>query len=80
MKSEFVKGLKEGQKEFGETISTIINTVLLSFVYIIGVGLTSIFAKLCGKKFLNMKFEKKDSYWTDLSIKAETKEDCLRQF
>ena len=40
---EFFKGLKKGQKKFGENIAGIVNSILLTFVYFIGIGLTSIF-------------------------------------
>ena len=46
------KGFKEGMNDFGHNLSGIVNAVLLSVVYIAGVGPTSILAKLSGKRFL----------------------------
>ena len=71
---EFTDGFKQGQKEFGESIAVIVNSVLLSMVYILGIGITSIIAKISGKRFLDLKFEDKKTYWEDLNLgKKETK-------
>ena len=71
---EFIDDLKEGQKLFGETLAIIVNSALLSLVYLVGIGLTSIIAKIFGKKFLDLNFEKK-SYWEDLNLgKKEIKD------
>ena len=51
----FFKGYKEGMKEFGETISIVVNSILLSVVYILGVGITKIFSKIKNKEFLELK-------------------------
>ena len=54
----FLKGVTRGQREFGESITVIINSVLLSIVYFVGIGFTSIFAKISGKHFLDLKTKK----------------------
>ena len=54
--NEFIRGFKEGQKSFGETIGIIINSILLSFVYLFGVGITFIFAGIFIGK--NLSFHK----------------------
>jgi len=81
MDKEIFSKFKEGQKMFGEDIATIINTVLLSFVYVVGVGVTSIFAMIFNKKFLDEKIEKeKLSYWIDYNLTIKNKEEYYRQF
>ena len=75
----FFNGLKEGMKEFGQNITIIVNSILLGIVYIIGVGPTSIVAKIFGKKFLQNNLEE-NTYWTDLNLEKETKEKYYRQF
>jgi cytochrome c biogenesis protein CcdA len=75
----FFKSLKAGFHLFGEYITTIINVILLTFVYLIGVGITAIIAKLSGKKFMETKLGKK-SYWEEYGLKKEKKENYLRQF
>ncbi len=75
------KSLKEGMTDFGNTISTIINSILLLIVYIIGVGITSIIAKNIGKHFLDMKLSKtKKSYWEDINLTKKSIDNYYRQF
>lgn len=79
--NQFFHGFKRGTKDFGHNISIIINSVLLSVVYIIGVGLTSLIAKIIGKHFLDKKTSKESqTYWTDLNIKKKPIEEYYRQF
>lgn len=76
---QFSKGFKKGVKNFGSCISDIINTVLLGFVYIVGVGITSIIARLNKKRFLDTE-KKEDSYWSDLNLEKKPTEEYYRQF
>ena len=77
----FFLGLKEGFKEFGENIARIVNSVLLSIVYFVGVGPTSLIARIVKKSFLETKIEKnKKTYWTDLNLGKRPKEEYYRQF
>jgi len=76
---QLFNGFRRGMKSFSNNISIIINFALLSMVYLIGVGLTSITAKLFGKHFLDMK-KKKDSYWHNLNLKNNEIEEYYRQF
>ena len=80
MIKQFVKGFKKGMGNFGMNITLIINTILLSFVYLIGVGLTSIIAKIFGKHFLETKLSKKSTYWSNLNLKKKKFEEYYRQF
>ena len=75
----FFKGFKKGMKNFGDKITVIVNTILLTVTYLVGVGLTSIAAKIVGKKFLG-KNKSKESYWSDLDLKKEPIEKYYRQF
>jgi hypothetical protein len=78
---EFISGIKNGFKNFGTVISSIVNSILLTAVYILGVGITSIIAKISKKKFLQLK-EPKDAktYWTDLSLGKKPIEEYYHQF
>lgn len=79
--NNFFENFKEGQKLFGEDIGMIVNTVLLTIVYIIGVGLTSITAKVFRKKFLELYPDKlSKTYWNNLNLKTQKKETYYRQF
>jgi len=75
----FYEELKKGQKEFGHDVAAIINTIILTFVYIFGVGFTHLFSLLFNKKFLE-KEEKKGSYWEDLNLEKKELEEYYRQF
>ncbi|MBS3126403.1 hypothetical protein J4453_03125 [Candidatus Woesearchaeota archaeon] len=75
----FFKGFKKGVKMFGQNIGVIVNTALLAIVYIIGVGITSIIAKLFRKHFLDLKHSP-HSYWSDLNLKKKPMKDYYRQF
>jgi len=55
-------GFKRGFRGFGANIAVIINTALLGLVYLIGVSISSIYAKLTGISLLEMRLSKK-SYW-----------------
>ena len=77
----FFTGFKEGFTEFGHNISTIVNSVLLSFVYLFGVGITSIIAKITKKYFLETEIKKSQkSYWSNLDLKKQKIDDYYRQF
>ena len=78
---QFFSGFRKGFRDFGHTISAIINSILLLIVYLIGAGLTSLFAKLAGKHFLQRKINKaKETYWSDLNLKKKPIEEYYRQF
>lgn len=76
---QFFKGFQKGIKGFSDNIITIINFLLLSIVYLVGVGLTSISAKIFGKHFLDIK-KKRGLYWSDLNLKRKPIEKYYRQF
>ena len=72
------KDILSGQKIFGEDIVIMINFILLSIVYFFGVGLVSIFAKLIGKNFLELKKNiNSKTYW---QINLEPKGGYYKQF
>ncbi len=74
----FIHGFKDGFKGFMENIWGIMNFLLLSVVYFIGVGISRVVA---GKKsFFGKKPEKVDTYWTRLDLKKEPMERYYRQF
>ena len=77
----FFKGFKKGMGDFGQGITSIVNSALLLIVYLMGVGFTSIFAKIFHKHFLDRKLSTKDkTYWADLSLKKKSIEKYYRQF
>jgi len=78
---DFYKGLKKGFKNFGVNVSTIVNTFLLSLVYLFGVGITCLFARIASKRFLDLEVSrKKETYWSDLNLKKKDVEKYYKQF
>jgi len=73
-----IKDFKKGMTEFSHNIIIIVNTILLLAVYLIGVGLTSLTAKLSKKHFLETKKEK--TYWSNLNLKNKPIKEYYRQF
>lgn len=77
----FWKGFVQGSKGFGHVVTGIINFILLFFVYFIGVGVTSIFAKIFKKHFLKIRLKKDvTSYWEPLNLGKRSKEEYYKQF
>ena len=78
---DFIKGFKEGQNEFKESIGSVINFIALTLLYFIGVGITYIFLNLFRKNLLDLKLDKSSgSYWNDLNLGIKKREDYLKQF
>jgi hypothetical protein len=75
----FLRGIKKGIEEFSSSITIIVNSVLLLALYIVGVGGTSLAAKLVGKKFLQSRLGDK-TYWSELNLKKKPLEEYYRQF
>jgi hypothetical protein len=76
-----VRSFAEGFRRFGARIGLIVNMVLLSVVYLIGVGVTSVVAKLAGKRFFPAKMSSsKKTYWSELDKKKQPLERSYRQF
>jgi len=77
----FFKDFQEGMKTFGKLISSIVNSIILLGVYVLGIGLTSLFARLAGKKFLQTTLSQtRKTYWTDLHLKTKPLSEYYRQF
>jgi len=77
----FLKGVKRGFSEYGLFITGIVNYVLLSLVYFLGVGLTAVLAKASGKHFMKLKRNPKAStYWVSGRIEKQNAEEYYRQF
>jgi hypothetical protein len=69
-----------GFKEFGENITLMINSLLLSVVYFFGVGFTAIFARIVKKHFLETKLSEEKTYWKELDLEKKPIEEYYRQF
>jgi hypothetical protein len=66
---------------FSSRLSLLVNSLLLFFVYIIGVGFSSLIAKITGKQFLTLHLDKKAAtYWEHLDLKKKPIKEYYRQF
>ena len=79
MNPQFYKGFRKGMDDFGHDIARLINTTLMAITYIIGVGITAIFAKVAGKRFLKLESKEK-TYWEDLDLEKKPMDEYYRQF
>ncbi len=52
---EFMKGVGEGARSFGELVSGFINTILLAAVFFLVAGPTALVARVTSKSFLPIK-------------------------
>ena len=65
---------------FGKLISGIVNFILLFAVYLVGIGIVSIFAKIFGKHFLELKKQNKSSNWHEHKVTKQPLEQYHRTF
>jgi hypothetical protein len=73
--------IKKGFEIYGKTIATVINSILLTLVYILGIGITSILAKITGKNFLEIEVNRtQKTYWSKLNLGKEELSSYYRQF
>lgn len=77
---QFLKGFKKGFHEFNNNTALVINFVLLTFIYFIGVGMSFILVKISRKRFLHIEQSNSFSYWNDLDLKTKPLEEYYRQF
>lgn len=81
MLRKLLKSFRQGMKGFVQNLGCIVNSIILLPVYIVGVGATSILAKLFGKRFLQRGPSKKGkTYWSELNLEKNGIENYYRQF
>ena len=77
----FFVGTQEGIKSFGEGIQSVVNTILLSAVYLVGVGIAWLMCKVSKRTFFAEKPRPEaTSYWEPLDLKKRPIEEYRRQF
>ncbi|MBI2564877.1 hypothetical protein HYV79_02705 [Candidatus Woesearchaeota archaeon] len=76
-----LKALHKALKKFSLAVQTVINIILLTVVYFISIGLTSLIAKRIFKKtFLAINKESRDSYWINEQSTTKQKNEYYRLF
>ena len=79
--NNFVKGFKEGKGFFEESMAFLVSAILLSVIYVVGVGASALVAKLTKKEFLQTRINKETkTYWSDLQLTKQPLEHYYRQF
>lgn len=77
---EALKFLYKCWMKFARVLGKIQTTIILSFIYFIGVGTIAIISSIFRKDFLDKRFIDRESFWRDRASKPPTLEDCKRQF
>jgi hypothetical protein len=78
---EFFYPIKKGFTNFGTNISVIVNVILLTLVYFVGVGSTSLIAKLVNNHFLSLNKPKPGkTYWANLNLRRKDLKDYFKQY
>ncbi|UCC91401.1 MAG: hypothetical protein JSV39_03760 [Candidatus Aenigmatarchaeota archaeon] len=67
-------------KRFNFLVVKTINKILLSLVYFVGIGATSLLGKILRKKFLDINPKRKETCWIEIEDKEKTGEDYKRMF
>lgn len=76
-----VDALINGFHAFGDTITLVINSILLSVVYFVGIGIIALFSRIMKKRYLDLKENNKvKSYWDEYHLTTKEKESYYRQF
>lgn len=77
---DFFKGFRKGFKSFALKVTDVVNFILAFIVYFIGIGITSIIAKIFRKHFLDLKFKDREIYWVKGRPASKDIEDYYKQF
>ncbi len=79
--ASFFVGTGQGIKSFGENIQTLVNTILLSAVYFVGVGVAWLMCKISKRTFFAGKPNQEiKTYWEALDLKKKPIERYQKQF
>ncbi|MDO8642682.1 MAG: hypothetical protein Q7R76_03795 [Candidatus Woesearchaeota archaeon] len=80
-KTSVWRGVKKGFSNYGHLLSLPVTILLLVLVYFIGFGITALVARIVGKHFLVQRFPPDTkSFWSDLNLKTQKREQYYRQF
>lgn len=76
----FFEGFKNGFMCFGHNLAMALNVLLLLPVYFIGVGVSSVIARISGKELLPIKKKNKKTYWEKLGLGKQKIDKYYKQF
>lgn len=80
MPSKVWSTIKSGFERIGKTISNIVNFILLSIIYFIGIGPVAVISKLMGKHFLEPKKDSRKSNWHEHKVEKQPLDKYYRTF
>ena len=72
--------IKKALEPISKKISNIVNFILLSIVYSVGIGAVSVIMKIFGKHFLELKKLNKKSNWHEHEVAKQPLENYYRIF
>lgn len=72
--------LKSIFEHISKVMPNIVNFILLSLVYALGIGIVSIFMKLLGNHFLQLKKQNKVSNWVEHKVTKQPLEQYYKTF
>ena len=71
----------QGQKKFGEDIARLVNSVLLTIVYVFGVGFSWVLTRFSKKDLLELELEPRaKTYWKNLNLTTGPIKEYYKQF
>lgn len=80
MLRKILNAIKIFLEPIAKLISNIVNLILLFVVYFVGIGIVSIFMKIFGKHFLEIKKKNKKSNWYGHIVTRQPLENYYRTF
>jgi hypothetical protein len=76
----FFKGVQSGMKLFGECTSALVNAILLSVVYLVGIGLSRLLAPRSHREMMEPPSKRSRSYWRSMRAEKRSLDEHYRQF
>ncbi|MFA5484710.1 MAG: hypothetical protein WC260_00435 [Candidatus Pacearchaeota archaeon] len=78
---KFRENIKKRIKKSSKLILLITNTILLTIVYFLGIGITFLIGKLTRKKLFNLDLNKDEkTYWEKIKEEKKSLEDFYNPF
>ncbi|MFH1403206.1 MAG: hypothetical protein ABIH11_02940 [Candidatus Altiarchaeota archaeon] len=77
--NDFLRGFRKGFEGFGKHATGAVNSILLTIVYVLGVGPVSLAYRISGRHFLDMK-KRDGTYYVERKTGEGKREEYYRQF
>lgn len=81
VKNPRLLALRHGIELFGALINNVVVWAALFVVYVVGIGVTALFARLVGKKFIRSQIDySAESWWEPLDLSLQERERYYDMF